>query len=84
MFEEPDDVQPNSAETTSHSDVERIREMDIQRDFGTIPAMRPSNPTEMNINIGQEPLEISKPESPLSINKGMERKVRYIFTYFQI
>ena len=43
------------------SDVERIREMDIQRDLmSDIPAMRPSNPTEMNINI-QEPLEISKP-----------------------
>ena len=52
------------------SDVERIREMDIQRDMmSDIPAMRPSNPTEMNINI-QEPLEISKPESPLSMHKG--------------
>ena len=44
--------------------------MDIQRDMmSDIPAMRPSNPTEMNINI-QEPLEISKPESPLSMHKG--------------
>ena len=52
------------------SDVEKIREMDVQRDLmSDIPVMRPSNPTEMNVNL-QEPLEISKPESPLSMHKG--------------
>jgi len=67
---EPLEVPEISECSEAPSDVERIREMDIQRDLmSDIPAMRPSNPTEMNINI-QEPLEISKPESPLSMHKG--------------
>ena len=75
---EPLEVPEISECSEAPSDVERIREMDIQRDLmSDIPAMRPSNPTEMNINI-QEPLEISKPESPLSMHKGNIKGVPHL------